>query len=681
MATKQPEEELKYEDFLHLTVSSLKDFLALRGLKQTGKKAELIARAFGAYELKVPKKFTQEQIYKNIREEYSRRLKLNSIKTDPNLLPEQAWLDDVRKWPEIDDGKLFSYILRIKAVDVDYIGKYKDQKAYSYWMRGFVDIVYVAKCPSDGKFTFLKGNICPSQKLNDDPHKVWVCVEGTGSDCRIVTSWCSCTAGTAEACNHVIALLYKDRKTKKVSNRDSNLEQKMQKEFDPRKHEDRQLTDERVSSLLKSVKDLVPSACVLFSVEYVYVKYFKDIPVEQATTHFLIESQITKDQVKKIEQETRQQHSNPLWRKQRIGRITASNFHMVHTKTETIMKSKNASKKKPQYSPTVFKLVNESGNISHLPQIKWGVEHEKDGIKSFLSDVASQHDGGIEGFRQCGLYVKSDYPYLAASPDGLFSCKCCAPATVEVKCPYSVRYGNIMKKEVFQHVDFLEEFNGNPRLKRSHCYYTQVQAQMWVCGVHHSFFVVWTLGHQPLYEEIELDMAFMTNVVNNLTIFYKTYVMPCILGYRDLLQCSKCEKVILDEAEINCPATERSVTCVTCNTQWHLPCAGLTERCLSSIDSWLCHSCLLDNAGCYDDNSFEEEEISINDTGLITSQDCSPLISDEINNICPVCMLKDIHVGGEHICSICKNAVHAWCSNHEEITSSANLVCNYCKSD
>ena len=282
-------------------------------------------------------------------------------------------------------------------VDVDYIGKYKDQKAYSYWMSGFVDIVYVAKCPSDGKFTFLKGNICPSQKLNDDLHKVWVCVEGTGSDCRIVTFWCSCTAGTAEACNHVIALLYKvnyafnkhfispactsvpqgwnkgtrrevaptqlqnmtfrkDRKTKKVSNRDSNLEQKMQKEFDPRKHEDRQLTDERVSSLLKSVKDLVPSACVLFSVEYgiddnlppniiekaaeFMSNDFKDIPVEQATTHFLIESQITKDQVKKFEQETKQQHSNPLWRKQRIGRITASNFHMVHTKTETIMKSK-----------------------------------------------------------------------------------------------------------------------------------------------------------------------------------------------------------------------------------------------------------------------------------------------------------------------------------------------------
>ena len=179
-------------------------------MKQNGRKAKLIARAFGAYKLNVPIKFTQEQIYKKIGEEYAKRLKTNCLKTNPNKLPEQAWLHDLQKWPDIDDGKLFSYILQVKAVAVDYIGKYKDQKAYSYWMSGFVDTVYFAKCPSDGKFTFLKGNVSPTQKLHDDPpHKVWVCIKGTEKDCRIVTSWCTCTAGTAEVRNHVIALPYK----------------------------------------------------------------------------------------------------------------------------------------------------------------------------------------------------------------------------------------------------------------------------------------------------------------------------------------------------------------------------------------------------------------------------------------------------------------------------------------
>ena len=101
---RQAEEVLQYEDFLSGTVSSLKDFLSLRGLKQTGRKPELVARAFGAYELKAPVKFSQEQIYKQIKEEYSRKLTSNGIKTDPNTIPHDAWIDDVRQWPEVDDS-------------------------------------------------------------------------------------------------------------------------------------------------------------------------------------------------------------------------------------------------------------------------------------------------------------------------------------------------------------------------------------------------------------------------------------------------------------------------------------------------------------------------------------------------------------------------------------------------
>ena len=73
-------------------------------------------------------------------------------------------------------------------------------------MRGFVDTVLFTKCPIDCEHVFLKGCVSPSQIIRDDPHKVWVCLE---NDCRILTSWCTCTAGTSEVCNHVIALMYK----------------------------------------------------------------------------------------------------------------------------------------------------------------------------------------------------------------------------------------------------------------------------------------------------------------------------------------------------------------------------------------------------------------------------------------------------------------------------------------
>ena len=187
----------------------------------------------------------------------------------------------------------------------------------------------------------------------------------------------------------------------------------------------------------------------------------------------------------------------------------------------------------------------------------------------------------------------------------------CANVVVQQQWKSSVRIPLEMKtswREVYKRVDFLEDHNGTPRLKRTHRYHTQVQAQMWVCGVNHSFFVVWTAGHRALYEQIQFDKAYTTKVINNLTLFYKAYTLPCMLGYRDIFQCSKCEKVILEEAEINNAATENSISCDACSTWWHLPCAGLTEHCIKSLDSLLCFSCLVDNADSHDDGSSSDDD-------------------------------------------------------------------------
>ncbi|XP_028394516.1 uncharacterized protein LOC114518716 [Dendronephthya gigantea] len=365
MATKQPEESLSYEDFLSWTLSTLKDFLGIRGLKQTGAKSELVARAFGAYELNAPKKFTQEQISASIKKEYEKRLQYHKIKTDPNSLPDNAWKDSVEDWPQLDDGKLFSYILKVKAVDVDYIGKYKDEKAYFYWMSGFVDTVYVAECPTDATMIFLKGNVCPSQRVRDNPHKAWICVRGKNEP-NVLTSWCTCIPGTGEVCNHVIAMLYKvnfafhkkfiapactsmpqgwnrgtrkevtpgqiknltfrrDKRLRKVTKRDTALDQTLRKAFDPRRVHHRNIANEDVSSLISSIKEVLPSACVLFSIEYGVddelplplikkaVRFMsrvdmKDKALEQVAPLFIEDCQLTKNQVSKIEISTRGQN-------------------------------------------------------------------------------------------------------------------------------------------------------------------------------------------------------------------------------------------------------------------------------------------------------------------------------------------------------------------------------------
>ena len=43
----------RYEDFLELSVKQLTDYLSVRGLSTSGRKLELLARAFAAMELKL----------------------------------------------------------------------------------------------------------------------------------------------------------------------------------------------------------------------------------------------------------------------------------------------------------------------------------------------------------------------------------------------------------------------------------------------------------------------------------------------------------------------------------------------------------------------------------------------------------------------------------------------------
>jgi hypothetical protein len=95
-----------YDDFSTLTVGTLKDFLSLRGLSTTGKKIELEARAFSAFELKLPVKPSAEELNTKIHKEY-----LAHDLVDPNST--QSWIDDVTKWPRVDLGKMFCYILEV----------------------------------------------------------------------------------------------------------------------------------------------------------------------------------------------------------------------------------------------------------------------------------------------------------------------------------------------------------------------------------------------------------------------------------------------------------------------------------------------------------------------------------------------------------------------------------------
>lgn len=70
------------------------------------------------------------------------------------------------------------------------------------------------------------------------------------------------------------------------------------------------------------------------------------------------------------------------------------------------------------------------------------------------------------------LFFDKNKPYIAASPDGMFSFKCNESYVIENKCPFKFR-GQFIKQEISDR-DFLKVLDGTIHLKKSHKYYAQV---------------------------------------------------------------------------------------------------------------------------------------------------------------------------------------------------------------
>ena len=83
------------------------------------------------------------------------------------------WIDDLTKWPYITLENIFSYILNRRDFDADYIGKYKDQKAFSYCNSGFVGQIYVYELSSKKDILFAYCDISASQSIHENKD-LWI---------------------------------------------------------------------------------------------------------------------------------------------------------------------------------------------------------------------------------------------------------------------------------------------------------------------------------------------------------------------------------------------------------------------------------------------------------------------------------------------------------------------------
>ena len=345
-----------------------------------------------------------------------------------------------------------------------------------------------------------------------------------------------------------------------------------------------QTTDQPDSSTIQSitrsstVTNLLPSKLIMDYFDSQYQKLDRTTLLARAKQIFL-SMRASDCECRLVEQSTKQQRECDDWFIYRKGRITASSFHDVY-----VLKAQTDPKN----------LINKlllSPNLSRIPEIKWGIDHE---------DVARQQYVAIMNESHCnfkchssGLNINSHYPHLGASPDALIECTCCVgKGIVEIKCPFTGRE---------YHPDHLNKLknsflDANGLLNRSHRYFTQVQGQLMITRRDYCDFVVWTpLGVyvQRIYEEI----SFTEKLVRKLTNFYVEHLLPAIMTGNVSVRSQETQDEKFTQADdqiycyCHCEEHGKMIECDNkeCKIGWfHFTCVGIKR---APRGQWFCPDC------------------------------------------------------------------------------------------
>ena len=80
----------------------------------------------------------------------------------------------------------------------------KSLAGHNQFTSGWVRIVYHYQ-NIGSNFMILKAEVMPSQRLNENPHLLWVAINLRGTLAE--TAHCTCMAGSGESCSHIRTLL------------------------------------------------------------------------------------------------------------------------------------------------------------------------------------------------------------------------------------------------------------------------------------------------------------------------------------------------------------------------------------------------------------------------------------------------------------------------------------------
>ncbi|KAM4628215.1 uncharacterized protein ACJ7VT_003029 [Polymixia lowei] len=241
--------------------------------------------------------------------------------------------------------------------------------------------------------------------------------------------------------------------------------------------------------------------------------------------------------VEKVEVQTRGQSENPAWFAWRHNRITASTAHRIAHSRFVNRRSKTPPR---SYLATI---TGEAPNF-HTRAMSWGITREAQAVHTYQK-MKSRLLGRDVEVQECGLFIDSHRPWLAASPDGIVTDRKTGQRLLclEVKCPYKHRNNTVEEAcredrtfclEIQEERDTREQKTGKPpqyRLKPGHSYYTQIQCQLAVTGLQQSDLVVFTLKETAIVL-VTFDPDFWEETLAKLELFYRDGLLPYLRDKR-----------------------------------------------------------------------------------------------------------------------------------------------------
>lgn len=245
-------------------------------------------------------------------------------------------------------------------------------------------------------------------------------------------------------------------------------------------------------------------------IEWDHYPYLEKTPEDILLEKLLLKN-VTPEQIQAVENNTRAQSNSDEWHQIRSCRITASMFYVVsHSKA---------------YTKSLIEKIMEPKTV-HTRALAYGKIHEPIAITQY-------EDKYSLNVQKCGLFISSEYPFLAASPDGLLG----DDTVVEVKCPYSARNYEISDVTV----PYLEKRNGVFTLKKQHPYYAQIQGQLYCTCRQYCNLIIYTCEDMRVVF-VDRDDSYINEMLTHLINFYVHCLEPALLNkymYKDYLQLIK----------------------------------------------------------------------------------------------------------------------------------------------